>query len=163
VWNPYWLVSWNSNNHSCSDKAEWIMSWGVAGGPSLWTWSSPRREGDLSWERSGDNYCRVWEPLQVQATKSSIVTYTIWISSLEIILLNYVLWMMFMLWIVLFSLISVSLPFCLCLLVLMCSPLQWSPMVDVSRAESRWWCPPFEQELILTQCCYSFGPDFVEF
>jgi len=55
VWNPYWLVSWNSNNHSHSDRVEWIMSWGVAGGPSLWTWSSPRREGDLPWERSGDN------------------------------------------------------------------------------------------------------------
>jgi len=51
VRNPYWLVSWNSNNHSCSDRAEWIMSWGVVGGPSLWTWS----EGDLPWERSGDN------------------------------------------------------------------------------------------------------------
>jgi len=31
------------------------MSWGVAGGPSLWTWSSLRREGDLPCERSGDN------------------------------------------------------------------------------------------------------------
>jgi len=54
VRNPYWLVSWNSNNHLRSDRVEWIMSWGVAGGPSLWTWSSPRREGDLPWERSGD-------------------------------------------------------------------------------------------------------------
>ena len=64
------------------------MSWGVAGGPSLWTWSSPRREGDLPWERSGDNsLCPdsvVWEPLQVQATKSSNVAYTIRISSLEL-------------------------------------------------------------------------------
>jgi len=55
VWNPYWLVSWNSNNHSRSDRVEWIMSWGVAVGPSLWTWSSPRREGDLPWERSGED------------------------------------------------------------------------------------------------------------
>ena len=47
VRTPYWLVSRNSNNHSCSDRAEWIMSWGVAEGPSLWTWSSLRREGDL--------------------------------------------------------------------------------------------------------------------
>jgi len=90
VWNPYWLVSWNSNNHSCSNRAEWVMSWGLAGGPSLWTRSSPRREGDLPWEWSGDNYLcpysRVWKPLQVQATKSSNVAYTIWISSLE---LNY--------------------------------------------------------------------------
>jgi len=35
--NPYWLVSWNSNNHSRSRRVEWIMSWGVAGDPSLWT------------------------------------------------------------------------------------------------------------------------------
>jgi len=55
VRNPYWLVSWNSNNHSRSDRAEWIMSWGVAGGPSLWTWSNLRREGDLPWEWLGDN------------------------------------------------------------------------------------------------------------
>jgi len=55
VWNPYGLVSWNSNNHSRSDRVEWIMSWGVTGGPSLWTWSSPRRKGDLPLERLGDN------------------------------------------------------------------------------------------------------------
>jgi len=35
----YWLVSWNSNNHSRADRAEWIMSWGVAGGSSFWTGS----------------------------------------------------------------------------------------------------------------------------
>jgi len=33
-----------------SDRAEWIMSWGVAGGHSLWTLSSLRREGDLPCE-----------------------------------------------------------------------------------------------------------------
>jgi len=54
VRNPYWSVSWNSNNHSRLDRVEWIMPWGVAGGPSHWTWSSPRREGDLPWERSGE-------------------------------------------------------------------------------------------------------------
>ena len=31
------------------------MSWGVAGGPSLWSWSSLRREADLPWEWLGDN------------------------------------------------------------------------------------------------------------
>jgi len=36
---PDSLVSWNSNNHSRSCRAKWIMSWGVARGPSLWTWS----------------------------------------------------------------------------------------------------------------------------
>jgi len=54
VRNPNCLVSWNSNNHSRSDRVEWIMLWGVAGGPRHWTWSSPRREGDLPWERSGE-------------------------------------------------------------------------------------------------------------
>jgi len=54
VKNPYWSVSWNSNNHSRSDRVEWIMLWGVAGGSSHWTWSSPRCEGDLPWERSGE-------------------------------------------------------------------------------------------------------------
>jgi len=33
------------------------MSWGVARGPSLWTWSSLRREGDLPCEWLGDNPC----------------------------------------------------------------------------------------------------------
>jgi len=34
------------------------MSYGVAGGPSLWTWSSLRREGDLPCEWLGDNPLR---------------------------------------------------------------------------------------------------------
>ena len=58
VRTSYWLVYWNSNNHSRSDRAEWIMSWGVAGGPSLWTWSSLICERDLPWEWSGDNPLR---------------------------------------------------------------------------------------------------------
>ena len=39
------MVSWNSNNHSSSNRAEWIMSWGVAGGHRHWTWSSLDVEG----------------------------------------------------------------------------------------------------------------------
>ena len=54
VRNLKWLVSWNSNNHSSPDRVEWIMSWGVAGGPHRRTWSSLRRGGDLPWERSGE-------------------------------------------------------------------------------------------------------------
>jgi len=48
-----------------------------------------RREGDLPWEWLGEyplcpKLCRVWEPSQVQATKSSNVTYIIRILSLEL-------------------------------------------------------------------------------
>ena len=62
------------------------MSGGVAGGPSLWT--RHRREGGLPWEWLGEyplclKLCRVWEPSQVQTTKTSNVTYIIRISSLE--------------------------------------------------------------------------------
>jgi len=47
-----------------------------------------RREWDLPWEWLGDNplwpkLCKVWEPSQVQAAKSSNVSYIIWILSLE--------------------------------------------------------------------------------
>jgi len=47
-----------------------------------------RREGDLPWEWLGDNplcpkLCKVWKPSQVQATKSSNVSYIIRILSLE--------------------------------------------------------------------------------
>jgi len=51
------LVSWNSNNHSSSDRVrvEWIVSWGVPGGPRRRTWSSLRRGGDLPRKRSGEN------------------------------------------------------------------------------------------------------------
>jgi len=48
-----------------------------------------RCEGGLPWEWLGEyplcpKLCRVWEPSQVQATKSSNVTYIIRISSLEL-------------------------------------------------------------------------------
>jgi len=101
----------------------------------------------VGWRLLVSRLCRVWEPLQVQATKSSNVAYTIRISSLE--LCNWAVCYDWYLYCELynFSLNSVSLPFCLFLSVFVFSPLQWSPTVGVSIAEPWWWYPSAKQEL----------------
>ena len=153
MWNPYWLVSWNSNNHSRSNRAEWIMSWGVAGGLSLWTWSSPRREGDLPWERSGEdslcpdsaesrNHCRCKPPrAPMSLTQSGYRVYNYEIElcvMIDVYILNCI--------ILFFFSIQLVYPFVYILHVFVFLPLQWSPTVGVSRVEP-WWYPSVEQEL----------------
>jgi len=142
VRNLYWLVSWNSNNRSSSDRVEWIMSWGVAGGPRRLTRSSLRRGGDLPWERSGEYPC-------VQTLQSLGTVTGASHQELQRHLHNPDIESMIYDWItcykwhlklrnVLIFVLSVSLPFLLCVCFCIIPLLQWSPMFGGSRAETRW-------------------------
>ena len=108
--------------------------------------------------------CKVWEPLQVQATKSSNVAYTIQISSLEFLAIELCVMNDVMLCFVLFSLISVSSPFCLCCLslcVLLCNdhlPLVWAepnPDDDTPLLRRNWSL--LTAVVVLGQILWSFN------
>ena len=158
------MVSWNSNNHSSSDRVEWIMSWGVAGGPRHRTRSSLRRGGDLPWERSGEysmcrnsaesgNRYRCKPPrAPTSLTQSGYWVYKFFI---ELYAINdisncEVYWCCFF---------QLAYPSCLYCLLLHIIPLQWSPMFGGSRAETRWRCPLLSRSWSLARSAH-YSLDF---
>jgi len=144
--NLYWMVSWNSNNHSRSCRVEWIMSWGVAGGPSLWIWLSLRHEGDLPCGWLGDNClcpnsAKFGKLHRCKPPRAQCRLHNPDIESRIIYIIVICFWLIILIWIVWFLLILVSSPFLFMSVFPYAFCLLWSPAVGVSRAESRWRCP----------------------